>query len=133
MEWMQEDFLPPLDAAQRARRCMIRENLRVADARITALLEVDKALRVKFNENYRARLRLDWDLTEIYKEIDELSNLRPELAIVMGYGAYTDLDVAFLIGAKFVCCSLIAACSLGVMVLSRIKANIAARLGQIRF
>ena len=110
---MQEDFLPPGDAEQRARRCILRGHLPVADARITALLELLQALRVKFNENYRAGVGLDGDLTEILKSLDDPSNLRHELAIGKVFGVYSDLEVPFLICARFVCGWGTAASSLG--------------------
>ena len=130
---MQEEFQPPLDAEERARRCIRANNHRVPEERITALIELVKALRVKYIQNYRAGVGLDGDLSEILKDLDDLSNLRPQLAIVRGYGAYTELEVAFLICAKFVCCSLTAPSSLGVMVLSRTKGKISTRVGQIKF
>ena len=131
--WMQEEFQPPLNAEQRARRCIRANNHRVADERITALIELGKVLRVKFIQNYRAVVGLDGDLSEIMKGLDDPSNLCTQLAIVRGYGAYSDLEVAFLICAKFVCCSLTAPSSVGVMVLSRKKAKITIRVGQIKF
>ena len=130
---MQEDFLPPLDAEQRAQRCIRTNQLRGADERIRAVVEFAKALRVKFNQNYTAGVGLDGDLSEILKGLDDPTKLRPQLAIVRGYGAYSDLDLAFLICAKIVCCSIIAASSFSPMVLSRNKVKITARLPQIQF
>ena len=124
---MQADFLRPVDAEQRARRCIRANGLSVADERLTALVELVKALRVKFYQNIRAGAGL------ILKGLDDPSNLRPQLALVRGFGAYSDLEVAFLICAKFVCCSFTTASSLGAMVSSRKKVKIAARVRQIRF
>ena len=100
---------------------------------MTALIELVKALRVKYIQNYRAGVALDGDLSEILKDLDDPTNLRPQLAILRGYGAYSDLEVSLLICAKFACCSLTAPSSLGVMVLSRKKAKISTRVGQIKF
>ena len=100
---------------------------------MTALIECVKALRVKYIQNFRAGVGMDGDLSEILKDLADPSNLCPQLAIVRGYGAYSDIEAAFLICAKFVCCSLTAPISLGVMVLSRKKAKIATRVGQIKF
>ena len=86
---------------------------------MTALIELVKALRVNYIQNYRAGVRLEGDLSEILKDLDDPSKLRPQLTIVRGYGAYSVLEVAFLICANFVCCSLTAPSSLGVMVLRR--------------
>ena len=130
---MEEEFQPPLDAEQRSRRCIQANNHRVADERITAPIELVKALTLKFIQNYRAGVGFDGDPSEILKGLDGPSNLRPQLAIVWGYGAYSDLDVAFLICAKFVCCSFPAPNSLGVIVFSRKEAKIATRVNQIRF
>ena len=113
--------------------CIRANNHRVAGERITALIELVKALRVKYIQNYRTGVGLDGDLSEILKDLDEPSNLWPQLAIVSRYGAYSDLEVAFLICGKFDCCSLTAPSSLGLMVLTRKKAKIAARVGQIKF
>ena len=124
---MQAGFQPPADAEKRARRCIRANGLSVADERITALVEMVKDLRVKFYQNIRAGGGL------IVKELDDPCNLRPQLAVVRGFGSYTDLEVAFLICAKFVCCSLTAPSSLGVMVTSRKKRKIADRVHQIRF
>ena len=92
-----------------------------------------KALRIKFIQNNRAGVGLDGDLSEILKDLDDPSKLCPQLAIVSGYGEYSDLEVAFLICAKFVCCSHTAPSSLGVKVLSRKKAKINDRVRQIKF
>ena len=81
---MQEDFIPPLDAEQRARRCIGANNHRVADEGITTLIELVKALRVKYIQNYRAGVGLEGDLSEILKDLDDPSNLCPQLAIVRG-------------------------------------------------
>ena len=124
---MHADFQPPVDAEQRARRCIPVNGLTIADGRITALVELVKSLRVKFYQNIRAGAGL------ILKEVDDPSNLRPQLATVEGFGCYSDLEVAFLICAKFVCCSLTAPTSLGAMVMSRKKRKIADRVRQIRF
>ena len=121
---MQEDFLPPEDAEQRAWKCIRREDLRVANARITALVELLKVPRVKFYEIYRAVVGLDEDLTEILKGPDDPSNLLPVLAIVKAFGAYSDVEVVFFIAAKFLWCSLTAASSLAAMVLRRKRAKI---------
>ena len=83
---MQEDFIPPLDAEQRARRCIRANNHRVAEERITALVELVKALRVKYIQNYRAGVGLDGDLSDILKGLDDPSKLCPQLAIVRGIG-----------------------------------------------
>ena len=88
--WMQEDFLPPLEAEQRPRRSIRPSHLRVADGRITALVELFKALRVKFYQNIRAGAGL------ILKEVPDPSNVRPQLATIKGFGAFSDLEVAFL-------------------------------------
>ena len=130
---MHKDFLPALDAEQRAQRCSRANHLRVPDERIAALIELVKALRPKFNQNYRAGVGLGGDLSEILKGLDDPSNLLPQLAIVRGYGSYSDLEVAFLISGKLVCCSIIAASPLGAMVLRRNKAKIGARVRQIKF
>ena len=124
---MKADFQPPADAEQRARRCIRANGLSVVDGRITALVELVKALRVKFYQNIRAGAGL------ILKEVDDPSNLRPQLATVRGFGSNSDLEVAFLICAKFVCCSVTAPSSLGAMLMSRKEAKIAARVLQIRF
>ena len=130
---MQEDFLPPVAAEQRARRCIRANHMRVTDDRITALVELVKALRTKFNQNYRPGVGLDGELSEILKALDDPSNLRPQLALVRGYGPYSELEVAFLICPKFVCCSLTTPSSLAAMVLSRKKGKISTRVGQIKF
>ena len=106
---MQEDFLPPLDAEQRAGRCIRANHLRVADEGIAALVELVKARMVKFNQYYRAGVVLDGDLSEILKVLFEPTNLCPQLAIVRAYRAYSDIEVAFMICAKMVCCSIPAA------------------------
>ena len=120
MDCIQLEFLAPVDAAQLAGRGMRRSYLRVADAGIIALIEL-----VKFYQNYRAGFGVDGDLSEILKDFDEPSNLRAEFGIVKAFGTCTDLEVAFLICVKFVCCSLPAARSLWAMVLSRKSAKIA--------
>ena len=51
--------------------------MRIADERITALVELVNAIRVKFIKNYRAGVGLDVDLSEILKGINANSNLRP--------------------------------------------------------
>ena len=128
---MEEGFIPPLDAEERARRCIRANNHRVPEERMTALIELVKALRVKYIQNYRAGVGLDGDVSEILKGVDDTSKLCPQLAIVRGYGAYIELELGFLICAKFVCCSLPAPSSLGAMVMSRKKAKIAARVNRI--
>ena len=45
---MEEEYLPPADVEHRARSCIQANNLRIADERIAALVELVKALRVKF-------------------------------------------------------------------------------------
>ena len=130
---MEEDFIPPLDAEERARRCIRANNHRVPEERMTGLIELVMALRVKYIQNYRAGVGFEGDLSETLKDLKDPSNLRPQRAIVRGYGAYSELEVVFLICAKFVCCSLTAASSRGAMVLSRKKGKISTRLGQIRF
>ena len=124
---MQADFHPPLDALQRARRCSRANGLTLADGRISALIELVKVLRVKFIQNIRAGAGL------ILKEVADSSNLRPQLATIKGFGAFSDLEVAFLICAKVVCGSLTAHSSLGEMVMCRQKRKIAYRVHQIRF
>ena len=124
---MEPGFHPPGDVEERARRCIRANHLTLADGRIWALIELVKALRIKLIQNIRAGAGL------IFKEVPDPSNLRPQLATVMGFGSYSDIEVAFLICAKFVCCSLTASSSLGVMVLSSKKAKISTRVGQIRF
>ena len=79
---MPEDFLPPVDVEQRARRCIRENNLRIAYERITALVELVNALRVKCIKNYRDGAGMDGDLIEILKGINDPSNRRPQLAIV---------------------------------------------------
>ena len=59
--------------------------MRIADVRITALIDVVKALRVKFYENYPAGVVLDGKLTEILKGLDDPSNLLPNLGIVKAF------------------------------------------------
>ena len=130
---MQEVFQPPVAAEQRARRCIRANHLRVADERIAALVELVKAIRIKFNQNYWTGIGLDADLSEILIGLDDPSNLRTQLALVRGYGAYSDIEVAFLICAKMLCCSLTAASWLGAQVLSRKKGKIAARVREIKF
>ena len=124
---MQAGFQPPADAEQRARRCIRANGLSVAEERITALVELVKSLRGKFYPNIRAGAGL------ILKQVEDPSNLRPQLATVRGFGSYSDLELAFLICAKFVCCSLTAPSSLGAMVMSRKKRKIADRVHQIKF
>ena len=124
---MHSDIQLPVDAEQRARRCVRANGLSVADGRITALVELVKALRVKFYQNIRAGAGL------ILKEVADPSNLRPQLANTKGFGAFSDLEVAFLICAKVVCCSLTAPSSLWAMVMSRQKRKIADRVNQIKF
>ena len=48
---MEEDVLLPVDVEQRAGRCIRANNLRVAEERMTALVELVKALRIKFYQN----------------------------------------------------------------------------------
>ena len=124
---MQAGFQPPVDALQRARRCIRANGLTLADGRISALIELVKVLRLRFIQNIRARAGL------ILKEVPDPSNLRPQLATIKGFGAFSDLEVAFLICAKVVCGSLTASSSLWAMVLSRQKRKIADRVHQIRF
>ena len=118
---MHADIQPAVDAEQRARRSIRANGLNVVDGRITELVELVKALRVKFYQNIRAAAGL------ILKEVAD-SNLRPQLATIRWFGCYSDLDVAFLICAKMVCCSLTAPTSLGAMVMSRKKRKIADRV-----
>ena len=99
----------------------------LADTRISALIELVKALRINFIQNIRAGAGL------IIKDVPDPSNLRPQLATIQGFGAFSALEVAFLICAKVVCGSLTAPSSLGAMVLSRQKRKIADRVHQIRF
>ena len=61
---MHEVFKPSRIVEQRAWSCIRRNHLRVDEARITALLELFKALCVKFYENYRARVGFDVNLNE---------------------------------------------------------------------
>ena len=124
---MRPYFQHPVDAEQCARRCIRANGLTLADTRITALINLVKALRIKFIQNIRAGAGL------IFKEVPDPSNLRPQLATIKGFGAFSDLEVAFLICAKVVCGSLTAPSSLGAMVLSRQKRKIADRVHQIRF
>ena len=124
---MDPDFQPPVDVEERARRCIRANHLTLADGRITALINLVKALRIKFIQNIRAGAGL------IFKEVPDPSNLRPHLATIKGFGAFTDLEVAFLICAKVVCGSLTAPRSLRAMVLSRQKRKITDRVHQIRF
>ena len=63
LDWIQEDFQAPLDEEQRAPRCSRAKCRRFADERIKALIELVKALRVKFNQNNRVRVGLDVDLS----------------------------------------------------------------------
>ena len=65
---MKEEFQPPLDAEQRARRCIRANNHRIAHERITALIELVKALGVKFIQKYRAGVGLDGDVSEIFEK-----------------------------------------------------------------
>ena len=111
MDWMQVEFIPLVDAEQRARRCIPRHHLRVADARI--VIELVMALRVKFYENYRAGVVLGGILDENFKDHHDRCKLVPDLALVKAFGAYSEVEVALLICAKFVCCSFTAASSLG--------------------
>ena len=99
---MQAGFQPPVDAQQHARRCSRVNGLTLADGRISALIELVKLPRVRFVQNIRAGAGL------ILKEVPDLSNLRPQLATSKWFGAFSDLDVAFLICAKVVCGSLTA-------------------------
>ena len=124
---MHPDFQPPVDALQRARRCIRANGLTLADGRISAHIELVKVLRVRFIQNIRAGAGL------ILKEVPDPSNLRPQLATIKGFGAFSDLEVAFLICAKVVCGSLTAPSSLGAMVMSRQKRKISDRVHQIRF
>ena len=124
---MDVDFEALLDAEQRARRCIRANGLSIADERIKALIELVKALRVKFNQNNRAGVGL------ILIGVDDPSNLLPRQTIVRGNGGYSELELALMICAKFVCCSIAAASSLGAMVMCRKKLKIAARVCQIRF
>ena len=124
---MHPDFQPAADADQRARRYIRANGLSVADGRITALIMLVTAVRVKFIQYIRPGAVL------ILKEVADSSNLRPERATVRGIGAFSDLEVAFLICAKVVCGSLTAPSSLGAMVLSRQKRKISNRVHQIRF
>ena len=127
-----QDFLHKGDAEQRALRCIRRGPAR-RRCQYHGTRRVLQGPEGKFNKNYRAGVGLDGDLTELLKDLDDPSNLRPDLAIVRGFGAYSDLEVAFLICAKFVCCSITAASSLDEMVLSRKMAKIAQRVRQIKF
>ena len=91
---MQPGFQPPGDVEERARRCIRANHLTLADGRISALIELVKALRRKLIQNIRAGAGL------IFKEVPDPSNLRPQLATIKGFGAFSDLEVAFLICAK---------------------------------
>ena len=82
---MREEFPLPVDAEQRKRRCIRPDQLRVADARITAVIELLKALMVIFYDNYRAGLGLDGNLSVILIDLDDPSKLLPELAIVKAF------------------------------------------------
>ena len=66
---MHPDFQPPVDAEERARRCIRANGLTLADTRITALINLVKALRIKFIQNIRAGAGL------ILKEVPDPSNL----------------------------------------------------------
>ena len=124
---MQPDYQPPVDVEERARRCIRANHLTLADTRITALIELVKALRLKLIQNIRAGAGL------ILSEVSDPSNLRPQLATIKGFGAFSDLEVAFLICAKVVCGTLTEPRSLGAMVLKRQKRKISDRVHQIRF
>ena len=124
---MQPGYQPPGDVEERARRCIRANHLILANGRISALIELVKALRLKLVQNIRAGAGL------VLKEVSDPSNLRPQLATIKGFGAFSDLEVAFLICAKVVCGSLTAPRSLGAMVLSRQKRKISDRVHQIRF
>ena len=106
---------------------MRANHLTLADGRISPLIELVKVLRIKLIQNIRVGAGL------ILKEVPDPSNLRPQLATIKGFGAFSDLEVAFLICANVVCGSLTAPSSLGAMVLSRQKRKIADRVHQIRF
>ena len=105
----------------------VQTDMSVAEGRITELVKLVWALRVKFYQNIRCVAGL------ILKELDDPYNRRPQLATVTGFGCYSDREVAFLICAKMVCCSLTALSSLGAMVMLWKKRKIADRLRQIRF
>ena len=129
---MHEDFLPRVDAEKRAQRCIRRDQLRGADARIRALIELVEARRLKLYENYRAGFGLDGNLREILKDFDDPSKRLPDIAIVKAFGAYSEIAVALLICAKFVCSSLTADSSIWEIVQIRKRAKIA-RVRQIKF
>ena len=82
MDWIHDEFNSPLDAEHRARSCIPGSLFRVDDARISGLIDLPKALMVKFFENYRAGVGLDWNPSVILKDLDDLSNLLPDLPIV---------------------------------------------------
>ena len=124
---MQAGFQPPVYALQRARRCIRPNSLTLTATTITALIELVNVFRLRFIQNIRAGAGL------ILKEVSDPSNLRPQLATIKGFGAFSDLEVAFLICAKVGCGSLTPPSSLGAMVLSRQKRKIADRVHQIRF
>ena len=124
---MDPDFHPPVDVDERAGRCIRANHLNLADTRITALINLVKALGIKLIQHIRAGAGL------VLKEVPDPSNLRPHLATIKGFGAFSDLEVGFLICAKVVCGSLTAPRSLGAMVLSRQKRKITDRVHQIRF
>ena len=82
---MQEEFNFPLDAEQRERSRIGRSRFCVADAWISALIELAKAIRVNFYEEYSAGVELDWNSSVILKDLDDSSDLLPDLAIVTIY------------------------------------------------
>ena len=90
---MQPGYQPPGDVEECARRCIRANHLILANGRISALIELVKALRLKLIQNIRAGAGL------ILKEVSDPSNLRPQLATIKGFGAFSDLEVAFLICA----------------------------------
>ena len=82
---MPEEFNSPLDAEQRARSYIPRSLLLLDDARISAVIEFAKAIMVKFYENYWAGVGLDGNPSVILKDLDDPSNLLPDIPIVTVY------------------------------------------------
>ena len=82
MDWIQSDFMPTVDAEQGARRCIRRIHLGFVKERITALLDLGKAISVKFIKNYLAGVGLAGDFSVKLKGLHNLSNRCPRLVIV---------------------------------------------------
>ena len=137
MAWAQHDFAIEHNAIDQVRVLLRSNHIRLADVNVENLIELVREYRDVYAQFYHNGSGLMRDgrkmgLGEIEDFVTDPADLKSRLANPEG-GAYSDIEQAFLISAKVLCKSEIAARTLGTLPTKRTRDKIAHRIQSIKW